>query len=97
MTLKEKIVKGLACAGLAACLTGTGIGVYNIEQVKDSVAERLELSNGERVTIDMIDRFPDLRENYDNSLPYELVIPGVLLAGLGIVSGPYWRKKKNDK
>ncbi|MFH1828773.1 MAG: hypothetical protein ABH824_05950 [Nanoarchaeota archaeon] len=90
MTLKQKIANGLACAGLAAVLTGGAIDIYNMEQVKDSVAERLDLDEGEKVYSKMIDQFPELRKQYnDKTGTCYFMIPGVVLAGIGIAGGPF--------
>jgi len=90
MTIKQKIANGLSCVGLVGVLTGCAIDIYKMEQVKDIVAERLE-RNGEPVYDEMIDKFSDLRETYDDRTGINyFTLPGILLLGIG-VSGSSFR------
>ena len=105
MNLKEKIANGLLCAGLISVLSGGCMDLYKKEQVKASVAMHLELDESERVSNEMIDQFPELRDQYDDkTILYHTVFPGYLLLGIGLTGFPYrgvpgwtsWGKRKEE-
>ena len=83
MTIKQKIANGLSCAGLVGVLTGCAMDIYKMEQVKDTVAERLE-RNEEPVYDEQINQFPKLKELYDDRTGiHYFTFPGLLLLGIG--------------